>query len=140
VKDTTETDKINNVTADLPFLRAAYLFSGLISAAANLYVRAISPIPLSEVFFSGLRDPSAAVGSLTEGIGRFLKYDYLFCFASGSSWVIMSFWDLKRAGKLTAGWVKILGIMGAVTSSCGPGSALALMWAWREEVLAKLEA
>lgn len=139
VKDTTQEDKIKNVTADLPYLRATYAFVGLVSAAAYLYVYTVSPFPIWEIFLSGVKDPSAVVGSLTEGMGRFLKYDYLFAFVSGAVWILLSFWDLKKDGRLHAGWTKILGSMGVVTVACGPGTMMAVMWAWREEILARKE-
>jgi len=139
VKDTTETDIINNITADMPYLRSAYAFFGLVSSITYLSVWKLSPTPLWSIFYSGLRDPSAAVGSFTEGIGRFLKYDYVFCHASGALWILLCFWDLKRDGRLHAGWFKILNVMGLVAMIFGPGAAMAVMWAWREEVLATLE-
>ena len=139
VKDTTEEDKVNNVTADLNYLRATYAFVGAVSAAAYLYVYAISPIPLYEIFLSGIGDPTSPIGSLTEGTGRFLKYEYLFAFVSGALWILLSFWDLKKDDRLNASWTKILCVMGAMTVGCGPGTMMVLMWGWREEILARKE-
>jgi hypothetical protein len=138
VTDTTETDKLHNVTADMPYLRAAYGFTGLVSAITYLSVCKLSPVSLRSLFYSGLRDPSAAAASFVEGIGRFLKYDYVFCFASAAVFILLSFWDLKRDERLQASWFKILNVMGLVGMICGSGAAMAVMWAWREEVLATL--
>ena len=67
----------------------------------------------------------------------FLKYDEIFCFGSAAVWVLLCFWDLKREGRMTAGWVKILGFYTAVTLALGPGTGLICMWGWREDVLAR---
>lgn len=91
VIDTTEMDKVHNVTADMPYLRAAYGFTGLVSTITYLSVCKLSPVSLWSFFYSGLRDPSATAGSFVEGIGRFLKYDYVFCFASAAVFVLLSF-------------------------------------------------
>ena len=49
------------------------------------------------------------------------------------------FWDLKKDGRLQASWFKILAFMAATTVLAGPGTALVVMWAWREEILATKE-
>ena len=139
VKDTTDTDKVNHVTADLPYLRTTYAFVGAVSAAAYLYVYSVSPVSLFDIFLSNVRDPSAPIGGLTEGMGRFLKYDYLFASASGVLWIMLCFGDLRKDGRLRAGWMKILGVMVMVTVCCGPGTMMAVMWAWREGILARKE-
>jgi hypothetical protein len=51
----------------------------------------------------------------------------------------LHFRDLKKDGRLRAIWFKILAVMGVVTVLAGPGTALVVMWAWMEEVLAKKE-
>ncbi|CZR68336.1 related to hydroxylase [Phialocephala subalpina] len=136
VTDTTQKERIHNVRADMTYLRYAYAFGGCLSAAAYLYLWMTSPIPLRSLFFSGISSPSAPVFSLSDGIGRFLKYDQIFSFGSGMFWEVLHFNDLKKAGKLKAGWGKILGVLGGATLVLGPGAAMALGWAWREEVLA----
>jgi hypothetical protein len=70
-------------------------------------------------------------------MGRFLKYDYLSAFVSGGFWILLSFWDLRKDGRLHASWMKILSIMGVVTVLFGPGTMMAVVWAWREEILAR---
>ena len=135
VEDTTEEDRISNPEADMPYLRRAYGFAAVLAAAANIYVRFASPIPLKDLFFGGTSSPSS-VSSLMEGAAKFLKYDQIATFGAGAIWTMLSFRDLKKAGKLQAGWPRILGIFGATTLVAGPGAAMVTMWAWREEVLA----
>ncbi|KAI9746304.1 MAG: hypothetical protein M1818_000015 [Claussenomyces sp. TS43310] len=136
VNDTTKDDQCTNPRSDLPYLRWAYRATAAVSAAAYLYVRLASPVPLRDVFFQGIRDPTA-VGSLAASIAKSLRYDYLVAFSAGAMWIGLSFRDLKRAGKLRAGWAKIFGVFAGSTLFMGPGAAMATMWSWREETLAK---
>lgn len=135
VKDTTEVDRVSNPEADMPYLRRAYGFAAVIAATANLYVRFASPVPLKDLFFKGISSPST-VPNLLEGAAKFLRYDQIATFGAGAIWTMLSFRDLKKAGKLQTGWPTILGIFGATTLVAGPGAAVVTMWAWREEVLA----
>lgn len=135
VKDTTIEDRINNVEADVPYLRYAYGFSTAAATLANLYVRLTNPTSLINVFFKGVSSPTASV-SLVEGIARTLRYDQLATFSAGAIWTMLHFRDLKKANKLQASWGKIVGIFAGVTAVAGPGAAMGLMWAWREEILA----
>jgi hypothetical protein len=50
---------------------------------------------------------------------------------------MLSFSDLRKAGKLRARWGRIVGSFVGATLVAGPGTAMAIMWAWREEALAK---
>jgi hypothetical protein len=136
VKDTTKKDRCDNPQADMPYLRRIYIFAGVAAALANLYVRFNSPVSLTEVFFQGVRNPSAAV-PLALGLAKFLRYDQIASFSAGGIWTALSFHDLKKAGKVTAGWGKIVGIFTGTTIVAGPGAAMAAMWAWREEALTK---
>lgn len=67
----------------------------------------------------------------------FLKYDEVFCFGSAAIWVLLCFWDLKREGRLTAGWAKVLVVFGGMSLGLGPGAGLVGMWGWREDILAR---
>jgi len=64
-----------------------------------------------------------------------LKYDQIATFSAGAAWIMLSFWDLKSAGKVHLEWQKIFTIFGFLTSIFGPGAAMMIMWAWREEAL-----
>ncbi|PVH89546.1 BcBOA8 protein [Cadophora sp. DSE1049] len=136
VEDTTARDRVQNPEADLPYLRAAYGFSAAAGAFAYLYLHVASPVSLVEVFFSNLRNPSAAL-PLLGGALKALRYDQICAFSATTIWTLLSFKDLKQAGKLQAGWGRILGVFAAMNVAVGPGAALSVMWAWREERLAK---
>lgn len=136
VKDTTHTDRTESPEADMKYLRRVYGFAGAAAALANMYVRFKSPVSLTEVFFKGVTDPSAPL-PLIQGLAKFLRYDQICAFSAGAIWTLLSFRDLKKAGKLNAGWGRIVGVFAGTTIVAGPGAAMAAMWAWREEVLAK---
>ncbi|TVY29863.1 Citreoviridin biosynthesis protein [Lachnellula hyalina] len=134
VKDTTEADRVSNPEADIPYLRRAYGFAAVTAAAFNLYARFNPPGPIKDVFFAGISSPST-VPNIMQGAAMFLKYDQIATFSAGAAWIMLSFWDLKSAGKVHLEWQKIFTIFGFLTSIFGPGAAMMIMWAWREEAL-----
>ncbi|KAL2068087.1 hypothetical protein VTL71DRAFT_16185 [Oculimacula yallundae] len=136
VKDTTRTDRIDNVTADMKWLRLAYGFAAATAAAAYLYVNVKSPASLTEVFFKGISKPSEALPLIT-GAAKVFRYDQITAFTAGAWWVLLSFKDLKKAKKIQTGWAGIVGTFAGTTLLAGPGAGMAAMWAWREECLAK---
>jgi hypothetical protein len=136
VKNTTDSDRMKNPEADIPYLRRAYACAAAASASVYLYLWVVSPVSLGQIFFKGLGNPSDAL-PLIEGAAKVLRYDQIASFSAGIVWTLLSFGDLKRAGKLDAGWGRIVGIFAGTTLVAGPGAGMAVMWAWREEVLAK---
>lgn len=136
VNDTTRVDRIKNPEADMPYLRRIYGFAGAAAALAYLYVRLCSPLSATEIFFDGVRSPLTAA-SFMKSLAKALRYDQLCAFGAGTIWTMLSFRDLKKAGKLTTGWGKIVGAFAGLTLLTGPGAAMTAMWAWREEILAK---
>lgn len=136
VTDTTKLDQVSNPEADMPYLRAAYGFAAAAAACAYLYVRLTSPVSFMEIFFSGLANPAAAL-PLIEGAAKALRYDQIAAFSAGALWILLSFGDLKKTGKIDAGWGHILGVFAGTTIAGGPGAAMAVMWAWREESMAR---
>lgn len=77
------------------------------------------------------------MASLTSVMSYCFVWDQMCAYGAGLLWVLLHFYDLKKAGKLQAEWVKIVGALGAATVLMGPGAAMAAMWWWREEVLAR---
>lgn len=90
------------------------------------------------VFFEGVRNPSASV-SVMASLAKTFRYDQIAAFSAGVVWAMLSFKDLKKAGKLNAGWGRTVGVFAGTMIVAGPGAAMATMWGWREEVLAKRE-
>ncbi|KAL3425892.1 FAD binding domain-containing protein [Phlyctema vagabunda] len=136
VQDTTDQDRIHRPEADMPYLRYAYGFSTAAAAIANIYVRLTSPLSLRDVFFKNLSSPTSPL-SVVDLITRYLRYDQIATFSAGAIWTMLHFRDLKKADKLKVGWARIVGVFAGTTLVAGPGAAMAVMWAWREEVLAR---
>jgi hypothetical protein len=139
VEDTTGTARIYQPTADMPYLRQAYAFAALCSASTYWYVYGSawnSSISLLDIFFKDISQVTT-MAPLFDGAAKVLRYDHLWSFSAGLVWTLYSFGDLKRAGKLQAGWLRILGVSICATLAAGPGTAMALMWAWREETLSE---
>lgn len=135
--DTEKQDRVNNFKADLFHLRLTYLTAALFSSTVWIYTVLSSPTPLFQVFLGGITNRDVQFKTVEEGMRMFFKYDEVFCFGSAAIWVLLCFWDLKREGRVTAGWVKILGFYAAVTLALGPGTGLVCMWGWREDVLSR---
>ncbi|RDW89703.1 FAD protein [Coleophoma cylindrospora] len=136
VKDTTKHDRVHNPEADVPYLRYAYGFAAATSALANLYVRVTSPTSLINVFFKDISNPTALIPAV-RATARALRYDQIATFSAGALWTMLHFKDLKQKKKLNAGWGRIIGVFAGTTLVAGPGAAMAVMWAWREECLVR---
>ena len=135
-KDATKESRLSNPLADLLYLRWTYGFAFTIASGWNLYARFASPVSIIDLFFHGLGDPSAQV-TLIEGMAKFLRYDHIVAFSAVTVWLLLSFWDLKRADKVRASWIAIVLVYIILVVTVGPGAAMVAAWAWREESLAR---
>jgi hypothetical protein len=138
VTDTTTRDRIANPTVDMPYLRAAYATSALVAGLAYIYAwSSSSPAAMLAYYASKFSAPPPA-GSTIAGLMEYIfVWDQICAFGAAGLWVLLHFYDLKKAGKLAASWARIGAVMGAATVLAGPGAAIALMWWWREEMLAR---
>ncbi|CZS93253.1 uncharacterized protein RAG0_03624 [Rhynchosporium agropyri] len=135
--DTRREDRKHNVKGDLVWLRLIYFTTAFASSAMWIYTLLASPTPLFQIFFSRMLNRETTFKKLEEGMRMFLKYDELFCFTSGVIWVLLCFSDLKREGRLTAGWRKVVAIFTGMTLGLGPGAGLVIIWWWRDEILTR---
>jgi len=133
--DPTTESRISNPLADLIYLRWTYGFSFALASGVNVYARLASPVSLIQLFFQGLGNPSAQI-TLAVGTAKFLRYDQINAFGAATLWILLSFWDLKRAGKVRVNWLAVITVYIALVVAFGPGAAMVAMWAWREESLA----
>ncbi|EKV12627.1 Monooxygenase, FAD-binding [Penicillium digitatum] len=119
--------------------RIAYGGFALISALSFIYARHSAPADASliSIFWPGLRGHLLPVTSFQEGIARALQYDQVTSMASGFFWLALRFREIKQSGG-SFSWLKAIGALVATTSTFGPGTAFALGWGWREELLHKL--
>ncbi|KAG9231787.1 hypothetical protein BJ875DRAFT_105864 [Amylocarpus encephaloides] len=135
VKDMTKMARVSNQLADLTYLRLAYAFAITLSFGVNVFARMASPVSLSQFFFGGLGNPNALV-TFTEGTVKYFRYDQLLLSIAITIWVMLSFWDLKKAGKVKMHWLAIVLTYCILVVVGGPGATMVAMFAWREEALA----
>ena len=133
-QDTTRRDRLNNVKADLPFLRRACLLVSITSAATLqcLRFRSVNVGWLRDAFVAGTLQPQA-LPALTADI---FNHDHFALYAGVAVWLTLLSRDLKIAGMIKESWILLLLYAAACTVILGPGATLVAGWAWREEVLA----
>lgn len=135
--NTTFTDRVENPRADMKYLLVSYAISGIFSGITHVYSSALSPWGLSNILFIVARLRKGTL--LLEEIGpeKLIQHHHVLMLGSGLFWALLHLWDLKSTGRLKAGWFKVLGALGGMLVTFGPGTALVLGWAWREAVLAR---
>ncbi|KGO40828.1 Monooxygenase, FAD-binding [Penicillium expansum] len=119
--------------------RIAYGGFALISALTFIYARRSAPADASllSIFWPGFGGHHLPVTSFQEGIARFLQYDQVLSMGSGFFWLALRFREIKKSGG-SVSWWKAIGSLVATISLFGPGTAFALGWGWREELIHKL--
>ncbi|KAI3242676.1 hypothetical protein DTO012A9_632 [Penicillium roqueforti] len=132
---TLKQDRLNNVTRDLPTIRTTILGLCAVSTAVWQYTVWCSEHSLGNIFIP-IR--SSVQGQTFEQLfAEFLKWDQVFFAIPNLFWIILLFADLRAAGLIHAGWLKIsFSALGLIIAG-GNGTMLGLMWLYREEVLAK---
>jgi hypothetical protein len=137
--NTTSTDRVQNPRVDVKYLLVSYAISGMFSGITHVYFSALSPWGLSNILFIVARLRQGPSSLLLEAIGpeKLIRRHHVLVLGGGLFWALLHLWDLKRTGRLNAGWFKVLGALGGMLVIFGPGTALFLGWAWREAVLAR---
>jgi hypothetical protein len=131
-RDTTATDKIYHTQKDLPVMR---LYVGTASAlAAGVWWWAWVGCGLREAFVPVALPRS--MPSLEAVAGQFLRWDEVFGMGSHLVWLGYLFWDLRVAGMLREGWVRVVAVGLVSLVLVGPGATLGMGWLFREHVLA----
>jgi hypothetical protein len=132
------TSSTTNEENSLPSLRLTYAALFLLSAGTYIYIFSVTPVPFSQIFFSDINffTWDKEVSGVAEGTALFLKWDEIFIVLGAAYWILLHFADLKREGRVKAGWGSILAAFVGVGVVCGPGAGMAVMWWWREEALA----
>lgn len=133
--DTTFYDRINNPRADMPYLRQVYAFGASIGAINYSYLWFMAGGCTGNVLAENLVFQRRLM-PVTTGFGRRVKYNQLIMFGSWFIWQLLHFRDLKKSGRLTTSWIKVIGVFTSTAVLFGPGVAMAVGWAWREEVIA----
>lgn len=133
--DTVVEDKVFNTQKDLPVMRRYVGGASLLAAAVWWWSLFFTP-------GGGLREVFVPValprnmGGLMEFAGQFLRWDEVFSLGSHLVWLAYLFWDLRVAGMLREGWLKVVGLGVASVFVFGPGATIGLGWLWREHILA----
>lgn len=112
--NTVAIDKIQNPTTDMKHLRRAYIVGGAVAGA--VYICSVWTWCTPRLLLDTHR--------------------HLITLCSGFFWELLHFRDLKRGSRLKAGYLKVVAVLSCTTLLFGPGAAMAVGWAWREEMLA----
>lgn len=117
-------------------IRFTYGSFALISALTFIYARHSAPAEasLASIFWPGVSGHLVPVTSFEGGIARFLQYDHIFSIGSGFVWLLLRFRELKNLGA-NISWWKAIGAFIGTTWALGSGTAFALGWGWKEELL-----
>ncbi|KNG91099.1 hypothetical protein ANOM_000766 [Aspergillus nomiae NRRL 13137] len=83
-----------------------------------------------------LQEYQLPVTNFADSVAIFLKYDATIAMTSGLVWLGMKSSELKDFERLVSWW-KVIGRFAQTTAILGSG-AMALSWAWREEIMAKI--
>lgn len=142
VGNTMKHDIIWNVGADLPSVRLSIRIAAVISGLCFNWVRWTSTGHFFGIFVPQWSTVTAALLSkplslnLVDGMRLFLQIDELSIFAAAFFWLALLVHDLKKEEMTKISWLQVLvvGILG--TCLLGPGALFAIIWLWREEILA----
>lgn len=136
VKDTTNRDRIDAPTKDLPLLRLAYLLAGCASGTIYIWLNVTSPRSWQSNWQEAL---TAVTHPNARGSGpasQILVLNHVVALGSSLVWVLLNFRDLKKANKTELSSVKLVIGLSAIAVLFGPGAALCLGWYWRERIMA----
>lgn len=133
--DTTAADRIQNTRSDKRYLRQAYTAAGFLGGAMYLYLGLTSTWGIHTYYLSGVLQ---LVGDQRPKISADTapaRNQHLIAFSSGLFWQFLHFRDLKYIGRLRTSLLGVVIVLGTTALLFGPGAAMALGWAWREQVL-----
>ena len=136
VKDTTRLNRIYKPTADLSYLRISYSISILICAAFYLYGSLSSSTSIA-FLTQELQPPIQPIQAILGAFSELWVAKQTSLYGAAFYWTFLHFADLKFVGKSKQSWLLILTISLSSTFLAGPGVGLIVMWAWREEIMAK---
>ncbi|KAL2165007.1 hypothetical protein VTH06DRAFT_303 [Thermothelomyces fergusii] len=133
LRDTMTVDKVSHPLRDLPVMRR-YVGAAAALSAVVWWRTMLGPGGLVAVFApAGLPRSEHDLAHFT---AEFLKWDEVFAFGSHLLWLAYLFWDLRGAGMLREGWLRVAGLGLLSLVLFGPGATLGLGWLFREHILA----
>lgn len=116
-------------------IRFAYGSFAAVSAVGFLYARATAPVGSS--LFSIFLPPFETPTSFSEGVLALSQLNQVISMAAGFTWLGLRLRELKMNGADVSWWKSVAGLVGT-TCAFGPGTAFALGWGWKEELLHRL--
>lgn len=135
---TTYQDRHDNVTRDIGTIRHTIGTVALWSAISWLTI--LWKTPSSSAWALGgatrITEEVSLDSLLVLGAHGIPRYDYLVSTASSFLWIFYVYRDLKRAGMVEYGWLRLISFAGALGVCVGPGATVALAWLYRENILA----
>ncbi|KAI1087365.1 hypothetical protein F5B19DRAFT_475936 [Rostrohypoxylon terebratum] len=129
---------------DIKHLKLVYLLAGLVSGFSHLstaYLSLTSDDPLLSLSYIFLPNRATWRDSTALGLHYIFQVDFFGAFGSGLFWSWLLTYDVLRIeGRPRASSLiqAVLGI-GITTLVAGPGSAIMMVYSWRESRLAKIE-
>ncbi|KAI0179249.1 hypothetical protein GGR52DRAFT_535478 [Hypoxylon sp. FL1284] len=130
---------------DVRYLKRVYLVAGLVSAAVHIstvYTCVTSSDPKLSLSYVLLPDKSIWKDSMASGLHYIFQWDFWGAFAASLLWCWIVVYDVLRLliGKPSAIQLvqMVLGI-GFVALVAGPGTAMVMVWNWREDRLVMIE-
>lgn len=137
-KDTEKQDRLTNTEKDVPVMKW-YIGASSLLGAVWWICTTWAGSGITENFIpTGIPWKGFNDGILTfeEFVAQFLRWDEVFGFGSHFLWMAYLFWDLRAAGMLQEGWLKVVTLMLVGVPVIGPGATLGLAWLFREHILA----
>ncbi|KAJ5952082.1 uncharacterized protein N7479_010495 [Penicillium vulpinum] len=131
---TLKQDRLDNVTRDLPTIRTIILGLCAVSTAVWQYTIWCSGESLVNIFVPIFG--SVEGHTFEQLFAEFLKWDQVFFAIPNVFWIGLLFADLRAAGLIHTGWLKIILSALGLTIIGGNGTMLGMMWLYREEILA----
>ncbi|KAL2789393.1 hypothetical protein BJX66DRAFT_339383 [Aspergillus keveii] len=124
-----------NPTRDFPSIRRTIIPLIVLSAAVWQYTLWTSP-SISEALavFSPITSGVVSM-NFSELFAETLKWDQVFFGFANEVWIVLLFWDMKRAGYIRRSWLFLGACAVIVTVLGGNGALLGVAWLYREERL-----
>ena len=116
-------------------IRFAYGSFAAVSAVGFLYARATAPVgsSLMSIFLPSF----GTLTSFSDGVLALSQINQIISMAAGFTWLGLRLRELKMNGAGVFWWKGVVGLAGT-TCAFGPGTAFALGWGWKEELLHRL--
>lgn len=128
-KITMHADSMSNQTRDLPYTRWCIYTLSIICGVTWM-------ANLSKTLLAGTSSFAGLLSGQYTSLGNGLEWNSFGLVVSAIFWLGLLINDMKRAGMIGTGWVKVIGMGLALGALGGPAVVVGLGFMWREEILA----